>query len=39
MRCADADLAAALDALLENAVAHTAEGTAIAVVLEPGGRH
>lgn len=36
-RCADADLAAALDALLENAVAHTAEGTAIAVVLEVDG--
>lgn len=36
VRCADADLAAALDALLENAVAHTAEGTAIAVELAVG---
>ncbi|MEP9361648.1 HAMP domain-containing sensor histidine kinase [Nocardioides sp. CN2-186] len=36
VRCAGADLAAALDALLENAVAHTAEGVAIAVVLAPG---
>ncbi|GAA4715280.1 HAMP domain-containing sensor histidine kinase [Nocardioides conyzicola] len=36
VRCAEADLAAALDALLENAVAHTAEGTAIAVVLAVG---
>lgn len=36
-RCADADLAAALDALLSNAVAHTAEGTAIAVVLGEDG--
>ena len=32
VRCAAADLATALDALLENAVAHTPEGTAIAVV-------
>jgi signal transduction histidine kinase len=36
VRCAEADLAAALDALLENAVAHTPEGTAIAVVLTVG---
>ncbi|MFE4001386.1 ATP-binding protein [Nocardioides sp. YIM B13467] len=36
VRCAEADLAAALDALLENAVAHTAEGTAIAVELAVG---
>jgi len=36
VRCADADLSAALDALLENAVAHTQEGTAIAVVLSTG---
>lgn len=36
VRCAEADLAVALDALLENAVAHTAEGTAIAVELAAG---
>lgn len=36
VRCAEVDLAAALDALLENAVAHTPEGTAIAVVLAVG---
>lgn len=36
VRCAEADLASALDALLENAVAHTAEGVAIAVVLATG---
>lgn len=34
VRCAAADLATALDALLENALAHTVEGIAIAVVLE-----
>ena len=34
VRCAAADLATALDALLENALAHTAEGIGIAVVLE-----
>jgi signal transduction histidine kinase len=34
VRCASSDLATALDALLENAVAHTAEGIGIAVVLE-----
>lgn len=36
VRCAEEDLAAALDALLENAVAHTPEGTAIAVELAVG---
>lgn len=36
VRCAELDLAAALDALLENAVAHTPDGTAIAVVLTVG---
>ena len=36
VRCAEEDLAAALDALLENAVAHTLEGTAIAVELAVG---
>ena len=36
VRCAAADLRSALDALLENAVAHTPEGTAIAVVLTSG---
>ncbi len=34
VRCSAADLATALDALLENAVAHTPEGVAIAVVLQ-----
>lgn len=34
VRCAEADLRAAVDALLENAVAHTPEGTAIAVVVD-----
>lgn len=36
VRCAPSDLATALDALLENAVAHTPDGIAIAVVLEVG---
>ena len=36
VRCAESDLASALDALLENAVAHTPEGAAIAVVVEDG---
>ncbi|MCW2839501.1 MAG: ATP-binding region, ATPase domain protein [Aeromicrobium sp.] len=35
VRCAREDLAAALDALLENSVAHTPEGAAIEVVVEP----
>jgi signal transduction histidine kinase len=40
VRCSAADLRSAVDALLENAVAHTAEGTAIKVVLrsEQSGR-
>ncbi|KRE21865.1 HAMP domain-containing sensor histidine kinase [Agromyces sp. Soil535] len=40
VRCAAEDLAAALDALLENAVAHTAERTAVSVVVAdlPEGR-
>lgn len=33
VRCADADLAAAVDALLENVMAHTAEGVACTVEL------
>jgi len=39
VRCAASDLASAVDALIENAVAHTAEGTAISVLLaaEPSG--
>lgn len=37
VRCADADLAAALDALLENAVAHTPEGVPVAVAVTPDG--
>lgn len=36
VRCADSDLASAVDALIENAVAHTPEGTAIAVHLDEG---
>lgn len=36
VRCAEADLASAVDALLENAVAHTPEGTDIAVVVATG---
>lgn len=36
VRCAAEDLAAALDALLENAVAHTPEGTPVAVEIDPG---
>lgn len=35
VRCAAEDLAAALDALLENVIAHTADGTAFAVAVEP----
>lgn len=34
VRCAPEDLAAALDALLENAIAHTEEGIGVAVVVE-----
>ena len=34
VRCAAADLAAALDCLLENVVAHTPEGVALAVVVD-----
>jgi signal transduction histidine kinase len=37
VRLADADLAAALDALLENAVAHTAEGVPVAVTVSSVG--
>ncbi len=37
VRCADDDLRAALDALLENCVAHTPDGTPIEVVLAPEG--
>lgn len=37
VRCAAEDLEAAFDALFENAVAHTREGTAIRVVLAPDG--
>ncbi|MCW2790695.1 MAG: ATP-binding region, ATPase domain protein [Aeromicrobium sp.] len=37
VRCARADLAAALDALLENSIAHTPEGVAIEVLVEPAG--
>ncbi|WP_353816206.1 sensor histidine kinase [Agromyces sp. SYSU T00266] len=33
VRCSSEDLSAALDALLENAVAHTADGTPVAVVV------
>jgi signal transduction histidine kinase len=35
VRCAREDLVAALDALLENSVAHTPEGAAIEVTVEP----
>jgi len=40
VRCSEEDLSAALDALLENAVAHTAERTAVSVVVAdlPDGR-
>ena len=37
VRCAREDLVAALDALLENAVAHTPEGTSVAVAASVGG--
>lgn len=36
VRCGEADLAAAVDALLENAIAHTPEGVPIQVRLLPG---
>jgi signal transduction histidine kinase len=38
VRCADADLSAAIDALLENVVAHTPDHTAMAVLLHPHDR-
>ncbi|MBV9831250.1 MAG: HAMP domain-containing histidine kinase [Marmoricola sp.] len=38
VRCAAADLGAAIDALLENVVAHTPDSTAMAVILQPHDR-
>ncbi|CAN5359066.1 HAMP domain-containing sensor histidine kinase [soil metagenome] len=38
VRCASGDLEAALDALLENVIAHTPEGSAFAVTLKPLGK-